>query len=103
MAAYHPTTFWALPFLLFLYKELTDAFCPNVFKIFDQTCPEEGPIPLIDGLQTFAWEITALIAVLNIAIHEDIASLFEKSTFLISFPTAITIGHSDALAFYIVF
>jgi len=34
MAAYHPTTFMALPFFRFLFQELPDAMLFYVFEVF---------------------------------------------------------------------
>lgn len=98
MARYYPTAPGTFPSLLFLFKELLDAILLDEFEVLDHTHPVMSSVAFIDMAEPLAGKIIALVTVFNLAISEQIASLFQKSTFLISWPAVGTVRHSDSLA-----
>jgi hypothetical protein len=54
-------------------------------------------------MKSFTRVILTFIAVFYLSIQKKLALLFEEGTFLISWSAAGAVGHSDSLAFHIVF
>ena len=103
MARYYPTAPGAFPSGLFLFKEFLDAILFDKFEVVDHTHPVMSSVAFIDMAEPLAGKIIALITVFNLAISEQIASLFEEGTVLISWPATGTVRHSDSLASYVMF
>ena len=103
MARYYPAAPGAFPFVLFLFKEFLDAILFDKFEVVDHTHPVMSSVAFIDMAEPLAGKIIALVTVFNLAISEQIASLFEEGTVLISWPATGTVRHSDSLASYVMF
>ena len=103
MARYYPTAPGAFPSVLFLSKELLDAILLNEFEVLDHTHPVMSSVAFIDMAEPLTGKITALVTVFNLAINEEIASLFEECALLISWSATDTVRYSDPLALYLMF
>jgi len=103
VARYYPTAPGAFPSGLFLFKELLDAILLDEFEVLDHTHHVLSSVAFIDMAEPLAGKIIALVTVFNLAISEQIASLFEEGAVLISWPAAGTVRHSDSLDSYIMF
>ena len=70
MTTYNSTTLRALPSLLFLFKELSNAILLDGFQVLNHTHPEIHPVSLVDMVEPLAGKIIAFITVFYLAIHE---------------------------------
>ena len=70
MTTYNSPTLRALPFLLLLFKELSNASLFDGFQVLNHTHPEIHPVSLVDMAEPLAGEIIAFITVFHLAIHE---------------------------------
>ena len=70
MATYNSPTLRALPSLLLLFKELSNATLLDGFQVLNHTHPEMHSISLVDMAEPPAGEIIAFITVFHLAIHE---------------------------------
>jgi len=52
-------------------------------------------------METFAWKVLTFITVLYLPTHEQIASLLEEGTLLVSRPASSAIWQPDTFAFYV--
>ena len=103
MARYCPPALRAFPFVLFLFKEFLDAILFDKFEVLDHTHAVLFSVAFIDMAEPLAGKIIALVTIFNLAISEQIASLFEEGAVFISCPATGTVRHSDSLASYIMF
>ena len=102
MAANHPAAVRAFPFFLLYFQKIRHPARFNITKIFNKARPEMCLIPPVDLLQPFAGEVFAFIAELRFAIQEHVASLFDKSAYLVPGPAAFTVRHPDPPALHVV-
>ena len=103
VAADYSATLRTFPSIFFLLKKLLDAVLLDKVKVFDHAHPKESSIAFINMAKLFAWKIFTFIAVFHLAFQEQVASLLEKGTLLISWPATSAIRHSDTFTLYIMF
>jgi hypothetical protein len=70
MATYNSPTLGALPFLLLLFKELSNANLLDGFQVLKHTHPIIHPVSLVDMAELPAGKIIAFITVFHLAIQE---------------------------------
>jgi hypothetical protein len=70
MATYSSPALRALPSLLLLFKELSNAILLNGFQVLNHTHPEIHPVSLVDMAELPAGKIIAFITVFYLAIQE---------------------------------
>ena len=70
MATYNFPTLRALPSLLLLFEELSNASLLDGFQVLNHTHPEIHPVSLVDMVEPVAGEIIAFITVFHLAIQE---------------------------------
>ncbi len=70
MTTYNSPTLRALPSLLLLFKELSNAILLDGFQVLNHTHPVIHPISLVDIAEPPAGEIIAFMTVFHLAIQE---------------------------------
>jgi hypothetical protein len=102
VARYYSATTGAFPLLLLPFEQFPNTILLNELKVLDHAHPIASSVALVDIAELLAGKIIALITVFHLAIGEQITSLFEEGTILISGSATDTIRDSDSLVLDIV-